>query len=149
MDPFSGSLALIPPRGGSKGLPGKYLQTVGGVPLIGRTVAAAKASTRVGRVVVSTDDDAIAAAAEGEGAARQPEEPSLFHETKKDIREPPAGILGTRLLALRERAFSLLFEPFESCHPEGVFWNFYDRLTAGIIDAFQAVEMINFPEENR
>ncbi len=68
MDPFSGALALIPARGGSKGIPGKNLQRVGGVPLIGRTVAAAKASTRVGRVVVSTDDDAIATAAKQYGA---------------------------------------------------------------------------------
>ena len=68
MDPFSGALALIPARGGSKGIPGKNLQIVGGVPLIGRTVAAAKASTRVGRVVVSTDDDAIATAAKEYGA---------------------------------------------------------------------------------
>ena len=68
MDPFSGALALIPARGGSKGIPGKNLQSVGGVPLIGRTVAAAKASTRVGRVVVSTDDDAIATAAKEYGA---------------------------------------------------------------------------------
>ena len=68
MDPFSGALALIPARGGSKGIPGKNLQSVGGVPLIGRTIAAAKASARVGRVVVSTDDDAIATAAQGYGA---------------------------------------------------------------------------------
>ena len=59
---------MIPARGGSKGIPGKNLQPVGGVPLIGRTVAAARASARVGRVVVSTDDDAIAAVAEEHGA---------------------------------------------------------------------------------
>ena len=68
MDASSGALALIPARGGSKGIPGKNLQPVGGVPLIGRTVAAARASARVGRVVVSTDDDAIAAVAEEHGA---------------------------------------------------------------------------------
>jgi len=59
MDPFSGALALIPARGGSKGIPGKNLQSVGGIPLIGRTIAAALSSARVGQVVVSTDDDAI------------------------------------------------------------------------------------------
>ena len=75
MDASSGALALIPARGGSKGIPGKNLQPVGGVPLIGRTVAAARASARVGQVVVSTDDDAIAAAAEAHGAEviRRPE----------------------------------------------------------------------------
>ena len=64
----SGALALIPARGGSKGIPGKNLQHVGGVPLVCRSIRAAKASRHVGRVVVSTDDDAIAAAAESEGA---------------------------------------------------------------------------------
>ena len=63
-----GALALIPARGGSKGIPGKNLQQVGGVPLVCRSIRAAQASIAVGRVVVSTDDDAIAAAAEHEGA---------------------------------------------------------------------------------
>ena len=63
-----GALALIPARGGSKGIPGKNLQEVGGVPLVCRSIRAAQASTGVGRVVVSTDDDTIAAAAEREGA---------------------------------------------------------------------------------
>ena len=63
-----GALVLIPARGGSKGIPGKNLQQVGGVPLVCRSIRAAKASNGVGRVVVSTDDDAIAAAAEHEGA---------------------------------------------------------------------------------
>ena len=63
-----GALALIPARGGSKGIPGKNLQTVNGVPLVCRCIRAAQASNGVGRVVVSTDDDAIASAAESEGA---------------------------------------------------------------------------------
>ena len=63
-----GALAVIPARGGSKGIPGKNLQTVGEIPLVCRSIRAAQASNGVGRVVVSTDDDAIAAAAEAEGA---------------------------------------------------------------------------------
>ena len=63
-----GALALIPARGGSKGIPGKNLQEVGGMPLVCRSIQAAQASKAVGRVMVSTDDDAIAAAAEAEGA---------------------------------------------------------------------------------
>ena len=64
-----GALALIPARGGSKGIPGKNLQTVAGVPLVCRSIRAATASRGVGRVVVSTDDHAIATAAENEGAS--------------------------------------------------------------------------------
>jgi YrbI family 3-deoxy-D-manno-octulosonate 8-phosphate phosphatase len=61
-------VAVIPARGGSKGVPGKNLRRVGGVPLIGRAVAAARAATRIDRVVVSTDDAEIAAVAREWGA---------------------------------------------------------------------------------
>ena len=60
-------LALIPARGGSKGIARKNLQLVGGVPLVGIAAATAAASV-VERVIVSTDDDEIAGAARGYGA---------------------------------------------------------------------------------
>lgn len=60
--------AIIPARGGSQGLPGKNVARVGGVPLIVRAVHAARAATRIARVVVTTDDEAIAAAARSAGA---------------------------------------------------------------------------------
>ena len=62
------ALALIPARGGSKGIPGKNLQEVGGHPLVVRCIQAAQASHRVTRVVVSTDDDAIAELSRAAGA---------------------------------------------------------------------------------
>ena len=69
------TLVVIPARGGSKGVPGKNLARVGGVPLVARAVQAAVAAG-VGAVVVSTDDDAIAAVAEAAGArvVRRPAE---------------------------------------------------------------------------
>ena len=57
--PSSAALALIPARGGSKGIPGKNLQPIGGRPLVLRSIQAAQACRGVGRVVVSTDDHAI------------------------------------------------------------------------------------------
>ena len=60
--------AIIPARGGSQGLPGKNVARVGGVPLIVRAVHAALAATRIARVVVTTDDEAITAAARSAGA---------------------------------------------------------------------------------
>ena len=68
MTASSGALAVIPARGGSKGIPGKNLQHVGGLSLVARSVRAALDSRRVKRVVVSTDDDAIAAEAQAHGA---------------------------------------------------------------------------------
>ncbi|MGX1883351.1 cytidylyltransferase domain-containing protein [Streptomyces sp. NPDC055287] len=61
-------LAVIPARGGSKGVPAKNLAPVGGVPLVARAVRACLGAGRVTHVVVSTDDPAIAAAARGAGA---------------------------------------------------------------------------------
>ncbi|GEC09745.1 transferase [Streptomyces spinoverrucosus] len=61
-------LAVIPARGGSKGVPAKNLAPVGGVPLVARAVRECLASRLVTDVVVSTDDQAIAAAARSAGA---------------------------------------------------------------------------------
>lgn len=61
-------LAVIPARGGSKGVPAKNLAPVGGVPLVARAVRECRAARLVTDVVVSTDDAAIAAAARGAGA---------------------------------------------------------------------------------
>ena len=57
------TLAIIPARGGSKGIHRKNLQEIGGVPLIQRTIEAAKKSIYISRVAVSTDDAEIEAAA--------------------------------------------------------------------------------------
>ena len=56
-------LALIPARGGSKGLPGKNILPVAGRPLLAWSVDAARAARSIDRVVLSSDDDAIMAAA--------------------------------------------------------------------------------------
>ncbi|WP_052863818.1 acylneuraminate cytidylyltransferase [Streptomyces niger] len=61
-------IAVIPARGGSKGVPAKNLAAVGGVPLVARAVRECLAARLITDVVVSTDDDAIAAAARGAGA---------------------------------------------------------------------------------
>ncbi|MFF7389595.1 cytidylyltransferase domain-containing protein [Streptomyces scabiei] len=61
-------LAVIPARGGSKGVPAKNLAPVGGVPLVARAVRECLAAQLVTDVVVSTDDHAIAAAARESGA---------------------------------------------------------------------------------
>ncbi|CEG56250.1 acylneuraminate cytidylyltransferase family protein [Legionella fallonii] len=52
-------LAIIPARGGSKGLPGKNIYTFGGKPLIAWTIEAAKASLYIDRLILSSDDEDI------------------------------------------------------------------------------------------
>ena len=61
-------LAIITARAGSKGVPGKNIADLGGVPLIAWTIRAALASGLFGRVIVSTDGGGIAAAAQAAGA---------------------------------------------------------------------------------
>nr|WP_193070141.1 acylneuraminate cytidylyltransferase [Brevibacterium aurantiacum] len=62
------AVAIIPARGGSKGIPLKNLQKVAGVSLLARAINAAKSTPSIDRVVVSTDHDGIAAEAIRAGA---------------------------------------------------------------------------------
>ncbi|MBI4118606.1 MAG: acylneuraminate cytidylyltransferase family protein [Parcubacteria group bacterium] len=61
-------LAVIPARGGSKGIPRKNIKLLGGKPLIAWSIEAALASLFVDRVAVSTDDKEIAEVARKYGA---------------------------------------------------------------------------------
>jgi CMP-N-acetylneuraminic acid synthetase len=63
-----GAIAFIFARGGSKGIPRKNLRPLAGKPLIAHAIAAAWSAPSIGRVVVSTDDPEIAAAAVAHGA---------------------------------------------------------------------------------
>lgn len=62
------TLALIPARAGSRGLPGKNLRDLGGKPLIAWTIEAALRAGVADRVVVSTDGEKIAQIAREFGA---------------------------------------------------------------------------------
>lgn len=61
-------LAVIPARGGSKGIPGKNIRDLLGKPLIAYTIEAALRSQHLNRVIVSTDDETIAEIARKYGA---------------------------------------------------------------------------------
>lgn len=71
-------LALIPARGGSKGIPRKNLIEVGGQPLIAWSIRHALESRRITRVIVSTEDDEIASTAERWGAEVPFRRPSAY-----------------------------------------------------------------------
>jgi YrbI family 3-deoxy-D-manno-octulosonate 8-phosphate phosphatase len=63
-----GVVAIVPARGGSKSIPRKNIKLLGGVPLIAYSIEAGLSATRVDRVIVSTDDEEIAAIARTYGA---------------------------------------------------------------------------------
>lgn len=79
-------LALIPARGGSKGIPGKNIKELAGKPLIAYTIEAAKCVPSISRVIVSTDSQEIADIAKQYGAEvpfLRPEE--LASDTSKTM----------------------------------------------------------------
>lgn len=74
-------LAIVPARGGSKRIPDKNLQLIGGEPLIAHTLRHARYSSRVTGLCVSTDDDNIAAVAQKHGAQVVFRPPELASDT--------------------------------------------------------------------
>lgn len=83
-------VAVIPARGGSRGIPRKNLKTVAGKPLLAWTIDAVAVAETPLRCVVSTDDDEIASLAAAMGAEvvhrppelatdESPTEPAIIH----------------------------------------------------------------------
>jgi YrbI family 3-deoxy-D-manno-octulosonate 8-phosphate phosphatase len=68
MDSMVEILAIIPARGGSKGIPRKNIKPLAGYPLIAYSIAAGLRSRSVTRTIVSTDDPEIAEIARAQGA---------------------------------------------------------------------------------
>lgn len=54
------TIAIIPARGGSKGLPGKNLRLLGGLPLIAHSIRFAQLCPEIGQCIITTDDEEIA-----------------------------------------------------------------------------------------
>ncbi|NJP82762.1 acylneuraminate cytidylyltransferase [Streptomyces sp. AA8] len=96
-------MAVIPARGGSKGVPAKNLAAIGGVPLVARAVRACRAARLVTDVVVSTDDPGIAATARGAGAV---------------VVQRPADLSGDT--ATSEAAVLHAMDAYEALHGTGV-----------------------------
>ena len=61
-------IAIIPARGGSKGVPGKNIKKLEGYPLIAYSIVACRLAKKIDRVIVSTDSTEIAEIAESFGA---------------------------------------------------------------------------------
>jgi YrbI family 3-deoxy-D-manno-octulosonate 8-phosphate phosphatase len=100
-------LAIIPARGGSKGIPRKNIRPFAGHPLIAYSIAAALQAQTMMRVLVSTDDEEIAAVARQYGA----EIPFLR----------PADLAGDRTLDLPVFQHALRWlDDNEGYRPEGV-----------------------------
>lgn len=103
-------VAIVPARGGSKSVPGKNIRDLGGRPLIDWTLRMALDSDAIDRVIVSTDDRAIAEAAERCGAEVMWRPAALATDTSRVL--DTVVDLAERLRCEGERApYGLLLEP--------------------------------------
>jgi CMP-N-acetylneuraminic acid synthetase len=122
-------LALIPARGGSKGIPQKNLCRIGALTLTARAVRCARQTGRFGRVAVSTDSEAIAAEAQAEGAEviRRPE--TLASDTA-DVVDVIAHALDTLARAGFTPGAVVLLEPTSPLRTPEMVADVLDRLAS-------------------
>lgn len=80
-------LIIIPARGGSKGIPHKNIVPLGGKPLLVYTIEAALQTATIDNIILSTDDDAIAAVAESAGLPVHYRRPSILATDTAGSRE--------------------------------------------------------------
>lgn len=109
-------LAVVPARGGSKGLPGKNIRPLAGVPLLVHSLRAAALVTGVTRCVVSTDSEEIAEVARRHGG----DVPFLRPAELATDTTPSAPVLAHALAAVEAeegRGYDalLLLEPTSPC----------------------------------
>lgn len=94
-------LCLICARGGSKGVPGKNIRPLGGIPLIGWSIHFAKQCSFFDRIVVSTDDEQIAQIAIRYGA----EVPFLRPAYLAEDHSPEWNVWQHAIVELRNQGF--------------------------------------------
>ena len=91
-------LALIPARGGSKGVPRKNIRLLGGKPLVAHSCECARDSRYVARIVLSTDCPEIAEAGRKAGA----DVPFMRPESLAQDQSPTLGVIEHALTWLRD-----------------------------------------------
>lgn len=95
-DKYLNILAIIPARGGSKGLPRKNVLPLLGEPLIAYTIKEAKKSKYITRIIVTTDDDEIAGISLKYGAEvpfRRPKELAGDNTSTNDVIEHVLNVI--------------------------------------------------------
>jgi len=79
------TLAFIPARGGSKGIPRKNLAVVGGKTLLQRAIESAKGCTEIDRVFISSDNEEILSACQDLGIPSEYRRPSHLAGDRADV----------------------------------------------------------------
>jgi CMP-N,N'-diacetyllegionaminic acid synthase len=134
-------VALIPARSGSRRVPGKNLRPLAGHPLIAYTIAAAQQSGVFSRILVSTDDEAHAAAARHYGAEAPFLRPAaMAGEASPDIMWVQHALAWLAEAGPAPDAFSILrpTSPFRSGTAIEQAWHAF--VADGRADSLRAVE---------
>lgn len=133
-------LGLIPARGGSKGVPRKNIKVIYGKPLIAWTIEKAKKSNLLDKIVVSTDDEAIAQVAASYGAEilHRPSELANDTTSTQDVmmhalQSYPADIL-------------VLLQPTSPCRSEGLIDSCIEEFIAGGYDSLATGFICDYKE---
>lgn len=104
------TLAVIPAREGSKGLPGKNVRTLAGLPLIEHSLRLAALCPAIARTVVSTDSESIARVARAAGADVL-ERPAELAQDETPMLPVLRHVLEQLDAASERYAFLLLLDP--------------------------------------
>lgn len=140
-------IAVIPARGGSKGIPRKNLVRIAGQPLIAYSIDAARNATSVNRVIISTDDSEIADVARELGA----EVPFLRPLELANDNAPMLGVLGHALAWLESQAVTVealvLLQPTSplrtACHVEEAIALFRSEPASSVVSVVEVPHQFN------
>lgn len=123
-------LALIPARGGSKGLPGKNIRPLCGRPMIAWTIEKARKSRYLDLVLVSTDSEEIAAIAREWGASAPFLRPPELSGDAAHSLDAVVHALDQLKATGQEYEWLVLLEPTSPLREDGDIDNMLERLAA-------------------
>lgn len=140
-------VAIIPARGGSKGIPGKNLTRIAGQPLIAYSIEAARKAASVDRVLVSTDDLGIANVALELGA----EVPFMRPAELANDTAPMLGVMRHALAWLESQGVLVealvLLQPTSplraSCHVEEAIALFRSANASSVVSVMEVPHRFN------
>jgi len=136
-------LAIIPARGGSKGVKGKNQRILAGKPLIAHTILAAMDSDQVDRIIVSTDSEEIAEIAVKYGAEVPFLRPTSISQDDSPILENYNYVLDRF-----EMDFGEVYDSFVALQPTSPFRNSYDIDSAiNLFKGNSTSSVISFTQE--
>ncbi|MDO8467211.1 MAG: acylneuraminate cytidylyltransferase family protein [bacterium] len=135
-------LGIITARGGSKGIPGKNIKSLLGKPLIAYTIDAAKESGVIDRLILSTDDPAIAEVAKQYGC----EVPFMRPADISDDKSAHLPVLQHAVKALKEKDgyepdYVLLLQPTSPARQA-----FHIKEAAGLMEKSGADSVLSVAE---